>query len=78
MVFNILKSMTMFSSLKQVFQRFGQFSGKFPHVLMNLWLFLKIPMPSGIQIPWKIMTIEEETGSLSIYSELLTWKTELI
>lgn len=78
MVFNILKSMTMFSSLKQVFQRFGQFSGKLSHVLMNLWLFLKISKSSGIQIPWKIMTTEEETDSLSIYSGLLAWKTELI
>lgn len=28
MVLSILKCMTMLSSLKQVFQRFGQFSGK--------------------------------------------------
>lgn len=68
----------MFSSLQQVFQRFGQFSGKLSHVLMNLCLFFKISMPSGIQTPWKIMTIKEETGSLSVYSGLLTWKTELI
>lgn len=51
---------------------------KLPHVLMNLCLFLKTSMPSGMQIPWKIMTGEEETGSFSIYSELLSWKTALI
>lgn len=45
---------------------------------MNLWLILKISVLNGIQIPWKIMTVEEETGSLSIYSGLLTRKTEVI